>query len=76
MCDEISTTICIGVPKRYPAFVVEQTYENGSRWVKMDRGYRCLNVLKGWSVADGDGLMVTVYGWLEYMITYLFTLKK
>lgn len=42
----------------------------------MDTGCRCLNVLKGWSVADGDGLMVTIYGWLEYMITYLFTLKK
>lgn len=30
-------------------------YEKGSIWVKMDRGYRCLNVLKGWRVADGDG---------------------
>lgn len=33
-------------------------------------------MLKGWRVADGDGVMVSVHGWLEDMTTYLFILPK
>lgn len=45
-------------------------------WVKMDGGCRCLDVSKGWRVADGDGVMVSGHGWSLYVITYLYTLPK